>query len=92
MNPKDKIGYQILTTTSNRSQFSFSAYVIKTKGGTLVKWICPFLTISQLQKVPFFKLRFFNQKHIHPEFKSIKKPIRKNPAEKLFRSAKLNFS
>jgi hypothetical protein len=47
MNRKDKIGYQILTSTSNRSQFLFSVYIIKTKGGTLVKWICPFLTISQ---------------------------------------------
>ena len=52
----------------------------------------PFFDDITTSKSIFFKLRFFNQKHIHPEFKSIKKPIRKNPAEKLFRSAKLNFS
>jgi len=42
-----------------------------------------------LQKASFFKLRLFNQKLIHPELKSIKEPVRKNPIIQIFNYQKL---
>jgi len=42
------------------------------------------MTVFLFKKYLFSNCAFFNQKLIHPELKSIKEPIRKNPIIQIF--------